>query len=425
MTSRTPAIAAIRWLTTNDACAWFPGSNATLLATPALASAGFVLSSSSTYVLSPNAARSGYEIVSLMSALVIPSIESLVPYEGGKPVEELARELGVHDAIKLASNENPLGPSPLALAAAERELRDVNRYPDGTAYRLRERIAAFHGVTRAEVLTGGGSNEILDLLVRTFCTPAHHVVFAEPAFVVYRLASLTYGVPFSPVPTLDLRHDLPNMAAAVTPATRILFVANPNNPTGTYVRRDAVERLLREVPPEVIVVMDEAYFEYADAADYPNSMELRGLRERLVVLRTFSKIYGLAGLRIGYAIAPPVIIDYMNRVRAPFNVSSPGQAAAIAALDDEAHVTKSAEQNRRERSRLATALTGLGLSVAESQANFVYVDLGRVARPVYDALLRKGVIVRPFGNLPNGLRVTVGNPDENDRFVGALTEVLA
>lgn len=360
-----------------------------------------------------------------MSALVIPSIESLVPYEGGKPVEELARELGVHDAIKLASNENPLGPSPLAVAAAERELGQVHRYPDGTAFRLRERIAAFHGVTRAEVLTGGGSNEILDLLVRTFCTPAHHVVFAEPAFVVYRLASLTYGVPFTAVPTLALRHDLPNMAAAVTPATRILFVANPNNPTGTYARRGAVERLLREVPPEVIVVMDEAYFEYADAPDYPNSMQLRGLRERLVVLRTFSKIYGLAGLRIGYAIAPPDIIDYMNRVRAPFNVSSPGQAAAIAALDDTAHLVKSAEQNRTERARLGTALAGLGLAVAESQANFVYVDLGRPARPVYDALLRKGVIVRPFGNLPNGLRVTLGNPEENDRFVRSLTEVVA
>lgn len=360
-----------------------------------------------------------------MTALVIPSIESLVPYEGGKPVEELARELGVHDAIKLASNENPLGPSPLALAAAERALRDVHRYPDGTAFRLRERIAQFHGVTRAEVLTGGGSNEILDLIVRTYCTTAHHVVFAEPSFVVYRLASLTYGVPFTAVNTVELRHDLPSMAAAVTPATRVLFVANPNNPTGTYVPREAVERLLREVPAEVIVVMDEAYFEYADAPDYPDSMTLRGLRERLIVLRTFSKIYGLAGLRIGYAIAPPVLIDYMNRVRAPFNVSSQGQAAAIAALDDTAHVAKSAEQNRRERRRLGVALTALGLRVAESQANFVYVDLGRPARPVYDALLRKGVIVRPFGNLPNGLRVTVGNPDENDRFVGALTEVLA
>jgi histidinol-phosphate aminotransferase len=362
---------------------------------------------------------------SFMSALVIPSIESLLPYEGGKPVEELARELGVHDAIKLASNENPLGPSPLALAAARDALDEVHRYPDGTAFALRERIAAFHGVTRAEVLTGGGSNEILDLLVRTFCTQAHHVVFAEPAFVVYRLASLTYGVPFTAVNTVELRHDLPSMAAAVTPATRVLFVANPNNPTGTYVSRAAVEKLVREVPEEVIVVMDEAYFEYADAPDYPDSMKLRHLRERLVVLRTFSKIYGLAGLRVGYGIAPPSIIDYMNRVRAPFNVSLPAQDAAIAALDDTAHLARSTEQNRRERARLTSSLVALGLKVAESQANFVYVDLGRTARPVYDALLRHGVIVRPFGNLPNGLRVTVGNPNENDRFVRALTEVLA
>ena len=360
-----------------------------------------------------------------MAALVIPSIESLVPYEGGKPIEELARELGVSDAVKLASNENALGPSPLALEAARSALGSAHRYPDGTCYRLRERIAAFHGVTAAEVLPGAGSNELLDLVVRTFATPEHHIVFGEPAFVVYRIAALSGGVPFTAVPLVNLVHDLPAMAAAVTPKTRVLFVANPNNPTGTHVGKNAVERLLREVPPEVIVVMDEAYFEYADAPDYPSSLELRHLRERLVVMRTFSKAYGLAALRVGYAVAPAPIIDYMNRVRAPFNVTTPAQAAAIAALDDRAHVEKSVALNRKERARVVSGLETLGVKTAPTQANFVLADVGRPARPVYDALLRRGVIVRPFASLPTSVRVTFGLPEENDRFLGSLGEVLA
>ena len=360
-----------------------------------------------------------------MAPLVIPSIESLVPYEGGKPIEELARELGVENAVKLASNENAIGPSPLAIEAARAMLGSANRYPDGACYRLRERLAAFHGIGANEVLPGAGSNELLDLVVRTFATPEQHVVFGDPAFIVYRIAALAGGVPFTAVPLRDGVHDLAAMAAAVTAKTRVLFVANPNNPTGTHVGRAAVERLLREVPEEVIIVMDEAYFEYADAPDYPNSLELRGLRERLVVMRTFSKVYGLAALRVGYAVAPPAIIDYMNRVRAPFNVTMPAQAAASAALDDRAHVEKSVALNRRERARVVAGLEKLGLSALPSQTNFVLADVGRPARPVYDALLRRGVIVRPFGNLPTSLRVTFGLPEENDRFLSSLREVLA
>ncbi len=357
-------------------------------------------------------------------SLVIPSIEALVPYEGGKPVEELERELGITGAVKLASNENPLGPSPRALEAARATLAQIHRYPDGVAFGLREAIARFHGVRRDEVLQGAGSNELLDLVVRTFATREHHVVFGEPAFVVYRLASLVYGVPFTAVPLENLVHDLPAMAAAVTPKTRVVFVANPNNPTGTYVGRAAVEQFLRAVPPEVIVVMDEAYFEYADAPDYPSSLALRHLRDRLLVMRTFSKAYGLAGLRVGYTIGPAPLIDYMNRVRAPFNTSVPGQAAAVAALDDQAHVEESRRMNSAERVRLTQALEGMGLAVAPSQANFILVDLARPARPVYDGLLERGVIVRPFGNLPTSLRVTCGLPRENDRFLAALAEVL-
>lgn len=359
-------------------------------------------------------------------ALVIPTIESLRPYEGGKPVEELARELGISDAVKLASNENPLGPSPRAVEAARRALVDSHRYPDGAAFTLREKLAQKHGVSRDEILLGCGSNELLDLAVRTFCTPAHHIVFAEPAFVVYRIAALASGVPFSDVPlTPGLVHDLPAMAAAVKPETRLMFVANPNNPTGTHVGRAALEKLLREVPAEVIVVVDEAYLEYADAPDYPDALELRGLRERLVVCRTFSKIYGLASLRVGYAVAQRGLIDYMNRVRAPFNVSALAQAAAAAALDDQDHVQTSRALNQKERRRLTESLTALGLTPAPSQANFVWVDLGRPARPVYDALLRLGVIVRPFAGLPTSLRVTVGTERENDRFLNALGQVLS
>jgi histidinol-phosphate aminotransferase len=359
-------------------------------------------------------------------ALVIPTIEELAPYEGGKPIEELARELGITDAVKLASNENPLGPSPRALDAVRRVLSDSNRYPDGAAYTLRAKLAQKHGVGMNEILLGCGSNELLDLAVRTFCTPQHHIVFGEPAFVVYRIAALAAGVPFTAVPlTPGLVHDLPAMAAAVTPATRIMFVANPNNPTGTHVGRAAVEKLLREVPPEVIIVMDEAYFEYADASDYPDSLELRSLRERLIVCRTFSKIYGLASLRVGYAVSTPTIIDYMNRVRAPFNVSALGQAAALAALDDRDHLQTVRALNLKERQRIRESLMARGLDVAPSQANFVLVDLKRPARAVYDALLRKGVIVRPFASLPTSLRVTLGTERENDRFLSALAEVLS
>ncbi|MEZ4227065.1 MAG: histidinol-phosphate transaminase [Polyangiaceae bacterium] len=359
-----------------------------------------------------------------MASLVTPSIESLVPYEAGKPIEEVARELGVPRAVKLASNENPLGPSPKAVEAARAALSEAHRYPDAAAYRLRERLSAEHDLPMNQILQGNGSNELIELLIRTFSTPADHVVFADPSFVVYRLACLAHGVKFTAVPLKDFRHDLDAMTAAVTDSTRLLFVANPNNPTGTYVTRQGVERFLKQVPAHVIVVMDEAYLQYPDASDYPDSLTLREARERLVVLRTFSKIYGLSALRVGYALGPAPLIDYMNRVRAPFNVGSIGQAAALAALDDRDHVERSRRENREQRARLESALPSLGLSIVPSQANFVFTDAGRPGRQVFDALLRKGVIVRPMGT-SNYLRITVGTAEENDRLLAALKEVLA
>jgi histidinol-phosphate aminotransferase len=357
-----------------------------------------------------------------MRPLVAAGIESLQPYEAGKPVEELMREQGVADAVKLASNENPLGPGPRALEAMRAAAAQAHRYPDAAAFRLRERLSAMHGVAMSELQHGAGVNELLDLLVRTFTTPADHVVFAEPSFVVYRMAALAQGTPFTAVPLRDFTHDLDAMAAAVTPATRLMFVANPNNPTGTHVGREALSRLLRQVPPEVIVAMDEAYFEYADADDFPDSLSLRHLRERLVVLRSFSKVHGLAALRVGYAVGPARLVDYLNRVRPPFSVSSLAQEAALAALQDEQHVARSVANNRTERLRMTTALRAMGLVVPPSQANFLYLLLDRPGREVYQKLLPLGVIVRPCGDA-NALRVTIGRPEENDRFLAAFAEV--
>lgn len=350
-------------------------------------------------------------------------IAALRPYEAGKPLEALARELGVTDAVKLASNENPLGPSPYALSAAARALTQTHFYPDAAAHELRAQLAEFHGVSAAEVVQGAGSNELLTLLYRTFTTRDSHVVFAENAFVVYQLEALAHGVPFTAVPLDDWAHDLPAMAAAVRPETRLLFIANPNNPTGTHVGRAALERLLREVPPQVIVVLDEAYVEYADAEDYVSGLELRALRERLVVLRTFSKAYGLAALRVGYGVFPAALADYVNRVRMPFNVGTVAQAAAVAALADQAHVQRGVELNRAERVRVLESLVALGLSPVRSQTNFVYLPLPppHHGREVYEALLREGVIVRPMGG---AIRVSFGTAAQNDRFLAAFARVL-
>ncbi len=359
-----------------------------------------------------------------MSQLVTPEIESLAPYEAGKPIEELARELGLTDIIKLASNENPLGPSPRAMEAVCRALTDGHRYPDAAAYVLRERLAAFHGVPSHEILHGNGSNEILELLIRTFTTRTDHVVFAEPAFVVYRLAALAHGVPFTAVPVKDWTHDLPAMAQAVRPNTKLLFIANPNNPTGTHVGEAALSELLKAVPEEVIVVLDEAYIQYVEAPDYVDALRLRGLRERLITTRTFSKIYGLASLRVGYAIGPAPLIGYMNRVRAPFNVGSLGQAAAVAALDDTEHVAEAVRVNRSERARLLAELPRLGLEVVPSQTNFVFAVVPgegpEPGRELFHALLQLGVIIRPMAS--RFVRITVGTPRENDRLLAAVAQ---
>ena len=359
--------------------------------------------------------------------LIPPNVERLIPYVPGKPVAELERELGITGAIKLASNENPNGPSPKALEAMRVAAAEVNRYPDAAAFELRTALAARHGVTLDEVVVGNGSNELIDLICRTYAGPGDHAVIGAPSFVCYHLGLTAANVPFDAVPlTEGLFWDLPAMRAKVRPETRLLFVANPNNPTGTHVAADALRELLTETPPEVLIVLDEAYFEFADADDFISALELRDLRERLIVLRTFSKAYGLAASRVGFAIGDAALVGYLHRTRAPFNVNAIGQAAARAALDDPDHVAAYVEMNRTERARVTAGLTELGLRVAPSQTNFVFVDFARSNAEVYDRMLRMGVIIRPIPALDKTwLRITIGTPSDNDRMLGAVRELLA
>ncbi|UCG38858.1 MAG: histidinol-phosphate transaminase, partial [bacterium] len=306
-----------------------------------------------------------------------PSVEDLVPYSAGKPVEELAREKGLTRIVKLASNENPLGMSPRALEAARKAAAGVNRYPDGAAWELKEKLSDRLGVPGEMIVLGNGSNEILELMAQLMLAEGDETLYAWPAFVVYRLATLAHGGRGIEVPLDgDLRHDLPAMADALTPRTRLVYVANPNNPTGTYVTRRDVESFMEAIPEGVCLVLDEAYFEFAmHLDDFPDGMEYVRAGRPMVVARTFSKAHGLAGLRVGYAVMPEPLADLVNRVRQPFNVNSVAQAAASAALDDDEFVTRSLEHNRSEMARIRTAVEGMGLSVTPSYTNFILIDL--------------------------------------------------
>ncbi len=360
-----------------------------------------------------------------MDRLVPPYIERLVPYVPGKPVEELERELGVKNALKLASNENPMGASPRVIEALSKLGPTLGRYPDAATHALREALAAHHGLPMDDFVVGNGSNELIDLVCRTFAAPGEHAVLGNPSFVCYRLGLLAANVDFTEVTLRDnLSWDVDAMLAAVRPETRLLFLANPNNPTGAHLSVSELTRLLSALPPRVLAVLDEAYVEFADAPDFASALTLRGLRERLLVLRTFSKAYGLAGARVGYGIGTPAIVDYLNRVRAPFNTNALGQVAARVALDDQEHVARYVAMNRNERARMSAALAALGYAVAPSQANFVLVNFAAPGREVYERLLRKGVIVRPMPPpIASWLRISIGLPEENDRLLAAVREL--
>jgi histidinol-phosphate aminotransferase len=361
-----------------------------------------------------------------VKALVPPWIQALEPYPPGKPIDELEREYGVSGSIKLASNENPLGPSPKAIEAIRRALLDVNRYPDGSCYHLKRALARKIGVSPETLLIGNGSNEILELAVRTFLRAGEEAVMADQAFIIYRMLVQGQGGRAKCIPLRNFTHDLEAIAEAVTPETRLVFLANPNNPTGTIFKRDAWDEFLAAVPENVIVVMDEAYAEYVDDKDYPDTLADLRRRRPILVLRTFSKIYGLAGLRVGYGVGQPELIDLMNRLRAPFNVNTLAQVAALAALGDDEHVQRTRQVNREGMAYLREALTRLGYELVPSWANFILVRVGSALR-VYDALLRLGVIVRPVPvyGFPEHLRVSVGTREENERLIGALMRLQA
>lgn len=355
-------------------------------------------------------------------------VRAIAPYQPGKPISELARELGLDEAgiIKLASNENPLGVSPRALEAGRRAMGDVGRYPDGNGYDLKQALVRHYGVTQDQIVLGNGSNDVLELAARSFLAPGTSAVYSQHAFAVYPLAIQACGATRIEVPARDFGHDLEAMAAAVRDDTRLVFVANPNNPTGTWLSPDAVLALLRKLPRRVVLVLDEAYNEYLSPAEQADSIAWIGQHPNLLVSRTFSKAYGLAGLRVGYAFAHPQVADLLNRVRQPFNVSSVGQAAAVAALDDQGFVARSYELNRAGMHQLTRGFEGLGLSWIASRGNFVSFRVNK-AQAVYQGLLRKGVIVRPIGAyaMPEHLRVSIGLEEENARFLAALKEVKA
>ena len=364
-----------------------------------------------------------------VTADIARRVLDLKPYQPGKPIEEVKRELGLTgEIVKLASNENPLGPSPAALAALNDALPKLALYPDGGCHDLRAAVAAKWGVSGDHLIFGNGSDEVITLLGVTFLQPGDEVVIGDPTFVLYEAAAVVNGARAVKVPLTrpGFVHDLAAMADAVTERTRLVFIANPHNPTGTMVDRQAIGALLARLPSRALLVLDEAYGEYVEAADYPRALDYVREGAPVVGLRTFSKMYGLAGLRVGYGIADPRLIALMNQPRSPFNVNLAAQIAATAAINDAAFVGRARQTNDEGKRVLEAAFDRLGLPFTPTFANFILVDVQQPCRPVFDALLRRGVIVRTgdvFG-LPTHLRVTIGTPGQNARFVDALEAVL-
>lgn len=361
-------------------------------------------------------------------ALALPHIQGLSPYVPGKPIDELARELALDpaDIVKLASNENPLGPSASVCAAIAAELPELTRYPDGSGFALKQKLAERYAVEPNQVTLGNGSNDVLELVARAWLAPGRNAVFSEYAFAVYPIATIASGAECRQVPAKDYAHDLDAMAAAIDSNTRVVFIANPNNPTGTWFNQAALNAFLSKVPANVLVVLDEAYIEYAADSDLPDGMAYLSRYPNLLVSRTFSKAYGLAALRVGYAISSSVIADVLNRVRQPFNVNSLALVAACAALDDADYLERSRKLNSQGMQQLEDGFKRLGLSWIASRGNFIAVDFNRNASAINQALLAQGVIVRPVAGygMPNFLRISIGTAEENQRFLDALTLVL-
>ena len=358
--------------------------------------------------------------------LALPGIRDLQPYQAGKPIEELERELGIQDIVKLASNENPLGVSPLVQRALTDAVRGLARYPDANGFYLKDALASKLGVASNQITLGNGSNDVLELLARTYVQPHHEVIFSQHAFVVYPLVTKAIGATPVQIPALDYGHDLNAMAAAVNDSTRMIFIANPNNPTGTFLSRDALQAFLAKIPTHVLVVLDEAYYEYVAEEERAPSIEWVAEYPNLVVSRTFSKAYGLAGLRAGYAVSHPSVADLMNRIRQPFNMNQLALTAALAALEDDAFLAESVAVNNAGMAQLQAFCDQNGLKYIPSHGNFLTIEVGPSALEIYQELLHAGVIVRPVTGyeLPNHLRVSIGLSEENAAFCTAMEKLL-
>jgi len=365
--------------------------------------------------------------------LAVDGVQGLQPYLPGKPIEELERELGVSNTLKLASNENPMGASPKVLEALQKHSPTLDLYPDGGGFVLKEGLAKKLNVSQSQITLGNGSNDVLDMIARAFLCRGREAIFSEYAFAVYPIsvqavgatAKISKALP-SDDDTNPYGHDLSEMQKLITEKTRVIFIANPNNPTGTWVKSEELDRFISNVPEDIIVVVDEAYFEYVIEVDYPNTLLFLDKYPNLIVTRTFSKIYGLAGLRVGYAVCSEEIADLLNRVRQPFNVNSMALAAATAALDDDAHVEKCRDINIKGIKFWRAACQYRGLDYIPSVGNFVTVDFEQDAQPIYDAMLREAVIVRPLANykMPHHLRITVSTAQQNQQCLDAFDKVL-
>ena len=353
-------------------------------------------------------------------------VANLNPYVPGKPVSELERELGISDSIKLASNENPLGCSPKAIAAINEELGEVARYPDGGGFELRSALADKHGIDAGCITLGNGSNDVLDMIARVFLGLGRESLFSQHAFAVYPISSQAVGADLKIAPAKNYAHDLDAMTGMISERTGVIWIANPNNPTGNWLRATELRSFIQAVPSEVIVVVDEAYIEYVEEDNYPDASNWLHDFPNLIVTRTFSKAYGLASLRVGYGLSHPDVADLLNRVRQPFNVNSMALAAAEAALEDTDFIRRAVEVNREGMSQLMQGFDRMGLEYIPSVGNFIAVDVARPGPEVDQALLREGCIVRPVANygLPNHLRVSIGLAEENARFLAALKKVL-
>ena len=354
------------------------------------------------------------------------NILPLKPYVPGKPIEEVKRELGLKKVTKLASNENPYGPSPKVREAVARAVKTLNRYPDGGCYQLRRFLGKRFHVGLNQIIFGNGSDEIIGMALRALVEPGDEVIVAKPSFLMYSISAQVAGANVKEIPLRDFRYDLNEMRMAVTPKTKIIFIGNPDNPTGTYVLKTEAEKFLKEIPSDVLIFFDEAYFEFVTAPDYPDSLSLLRQHKNMIVTRTFSKLYGLAGLRIGYGLADVQVIDFLNRVREPFNVNSLAQAAAMACLKDQHYYQRIVDILVKQRQYLYQQLSRLKISFVKTETNFILIDVKRDGHKVFGQLLKRGVIVRDMGawGLKNFIRVTIGTQEENLKFIEALRQIL-